>query len=69
MKKLSRDQMKNLMGGKLVPNSSDSYRIVGAGCTGSVGEWMYTSQDVSSAQCIADVKLYCSSGDGYCINV
>ena len=63
MKSLSKDEMKKVMGGVR------QERIIGGGCTGSVGEWTYTSGDATGEQCIADVLAYCSSGDGYCTTV
>lgn len=58
MKVLSRKEMKNLSGGKLMSCS----------CIGSVGSWTgnYT---IGSGQVWADIHTYCSSGHGWCNTV
>jgi len=61
MKKISRNEMKNVMGGT-VPDCHTSCQ-----CNGSVGSWEYTStQPIATSTLQNDVTTYCSSGSGTC---
>lgn len=62
MKKLSRDEMKKVMGGDNPPGGP-SY--CGGTCIGSVGDWTYTSP-VSGLVCLMDIHNYCRSDNGTC---
>jgi len=59
MKKLSKEEMKKVMGGK------DA--AVSCTCSGSVGAWTYTSTP-TGMQSLDDIATYCSSGYGSCTN-
>ena len=62
MKKLSRNEMKKVMGGVNAPGD----RICGGSCVGSVGEWIYLPQTGTFGGCLRDIATYCSSGSGSC---
>lgn len=58
---LTRDQLKNVMGG----DGSGSGNVNYGTCIGSVGCWSYTSP-TSWNQCLQDISTYCRSGSGTC---
>jgi hypothetical protein len=67
LRKLNRDEMKNLKGGYMLP--PDTYS--GGHCTDGngntvAGTWTYPDGPVSLSACSTDVRTYCSSGSGVC---
>lgn len=61
MKKLSRDEMKKVMGGT---NPAGPSYCSGT-CIGSVGDWTY-SAPVSGLVCLMDIHDYCRSDNRSC---
>ena len=63
--KLSRAEMKNVLGGDDPILDGGGGNRITCSCTGSVGSWYYT--DTPTDQQVADdIKRYCSSGQGSC---
>lgn len=62
MKKLTRDDLKKVMGGGNTPAAG----ICSGLCIGSVGEWTYAPENGSLAGCLQDIQTYCRSGSGTC---
>ncbi len=60
--KLSRTEMKNIMAGRDFGGGG----YCGGGCSGSVGDWIYTNGNASISSCSSDILTYCSSRQGYC---
>ncbi len=59
--KLSKAEMKNVLGGVVQPMYSGGY------CTGgSTGAWYYPDGPVDAFTCSDDILTYCSSGSGGC---
>lgn len=59
---LTREQLKNLMGGSAnPPGGGGEGTVTSAACLNWTGEWYYTSP-VTYAQCHADVDIYCPFG-------
>lgn len=53
MKKLTRNEMKNVMGGRIAACSCS--------CNGQVGTWNYTGQP-SGPGLVSDIQSYCRDG-------
>ena len=65
MKKLSKDEMKKVMGGVMAPPEGDGTGYM-CRCTGSIGEWVYPGGDPGATQTNQDIQDYCRSGQGKC---
>ncbi len=62
MKKLSRAEMKNLMGGF---KNDVKYTCT---CSGGTGQWFYTGSNQPAQSTInADIANYCASGAATCL--
>ncbi len=57
MKKLTRDEMKNVVGGL--------QQACHCTCSGSVGAWTYTSEP-SGSTISSNIATYCSTGQATC---
>lgn len=60
-KMLSENDMKHILGG----TAGEEKEIEAGRCTGSTGEWIYTSL-VTQSTCLADVSSDCGSTLGQC---
>jgi hypothetical protein len=67
MKNLTRNELKNVMGGLADDGESGGGPQVMRGiCSGTCGEWTYGSP-VWYRVCWDDIDAYCSTGAGFCL--
>jgi hypothetical protein len=66
--RLSRNEMKNVLGGNPVGGGGGGGEQLysGGSCSGGVGTWFYPDGPVYAQTCTQTIISYCSSGEGTC---